>query len=209
MASSPRTSAVRRREVTRERMLDAAARVLATEGIQGASVEHICEQAGFTRGAFYSNFSSKDELLMALFEREKQAMVDRMQQAADPTGLEGLDLHAVIGVMMDRFMVLQPLDRNWYLRHVEFELRGIRHDEVGRAFNAATHEIRLQVEAMIEAVLDRFGYRMSISRAHVATILMGAYEHALRDALVENRDMDLGLLRETLPTLLLAVTEPV
>ncbi|WP_396045435.1 TetR/AcrR family transcriptional regulator [Aeromicrobium sp. UC242_57] len=43
---------VRRRAATRERLLDAARIVLARDGIQGASVEHICDEAGFTRGAF-------------------------------------------------------------------------------------------------------------------------------------------------------------
>src|SRR5690606_20832818 len=56
----------RRRENTRARLLDSAAQVFAEVGLEGASVEAICERAGFTRGACYSNFDSKDELCRGL-----------------------------------------------------------------------------------------------------------------------------------------------
>ena len=198
----------RSRQATRERMLDAAAVVLAREGIQGASVEHICEQAGFTRGAFYSNFSSKDELVMALFERERVAMLARMREAADPTDLLGRDLADVFATIMDRFMVLQPPDRDWYLAHAEFELRGVRDDEVGRAFNEAWRDIKSQVEELIESVLAQFGPRLTIDLGHAATVLMGTYDNALRESLIERREIDHELLRRTLPALILAVVEP-
>lgn len=198
----------RSRQATRERMLDAAAVVLAREGIKGASVEHICEQAGFTRGAFYSNFSSKDELVMALFERERVAMLARMREAADPTDLLGRDLADVFATIMDRFMVLQPPDRDWYLAHAEFELRGVRDDEVGRAFNEAWRDIKSQVEELIESVLAQFGLRLTIDLGHAATVLMGTYDNALRESLIERREIDHELLRLTLPALILAVVEP-
>ena len=56
----------RRREATRQKLLDAAAQVFAEVGLDAASVEAICERAGFTRGAFYSNFETKDELFLEL-----------------------------------------------------------------------------------------------------------------------------------------------
>ncbi|HWV27185.1 MAG TPA: TetR/AcrR family transcriptional regulator [Aeromicrobium sp.] len=201
--------ATRSRQATRERLLDAAAVVLAREGIQGASVEHICDQAGFTRGAFYSNFSSKDELVMALFERERDAMLARMREAADPTELLGQELADVIGVIMERFLVLQPADRDWYLAHAEFELRGVRDDEVGRAFNVAWKSIKDQVASLIEAVLAQFDLRLTVDVRHAATVLMGTYDHALRESLIERRDIDRDLLRTTLPSLLLAVVAPI
>ncbi len=53
---------------TRERLLDAAERVFLRRGLQGSSVEEITAEAGFTRGAFYSNFNSKDELFVELLQ---------------------------------------------------------------------------------------------------------------------------------------------
>ncbi|MET0296255.1 MAG: TetR/AcrR family transcriptional regulator, partial [Microbacterium sp.] len=68
--------ATRRREATRQKLLDAAAQVFAEVGLDAASVEAICERAGFSRGAFYSNFETKDELMLALTERIAGEKID-------------------------------------------------------------------------------------------------------------------------------------
>jgi AcrR family transcriptional regulator len=199
---------VRRREATRERMLEAARSVLAREGIQGASVEHICEQAGFTRGAFYSNFSSKDDLLLALFDRERELMIARLRESADPASLADKGVVEAFTVILDRFLVLQPQDREWFLVHAEFQLRGVRHDAVGRAFVQSWHQVRHDFEEFMASVLERMGLRLTVPAAHVAGILIGTYDDALRTALMEERPLDLELLRTTLPTVLLSVVEP-
>lgn len=202
-------SSTRRRSATRVRLLDAARDVLAREGIQGASVEHICEQAGFTRGAFYSNFSSKDDLVLALFHREREAMLSTLREAADPSSYAGMDVVGAIGVIMDRFMVLQPPDRDWYLMHAEFELRGVRDDALGREFNAAWRQVKADFQAFMVTVLAELGVRLTVPADHASIVLMGTYDTALREALIEDRPMDLDLLRTTLPALMLAVTEPI
>ena len=56
------------RDDTCEKLFEAAARVFEEQGIGGASIEAIAAAAGFTRGAFYSNFESKDELIIAMLE---------------------------------------------------------------------------------------------------------------------------------------------
>jgi AcrR family transcriptional regulator len=56
------------RDETRERLFQAAATVFEERGIGSASIDAIAEAAGFTRGAFYSNFASKDELIVAMLE---------------------------------------------------------------------------------------------------------------------------------------------
>jgi AcrR family transcriptional regulator len=199
---------VRRRAATRERLLEAAREVLAREGIQGASVEHICEQAGFTRGAFYSNFTSKDDLVLAVFNRERELMFKTLHEAADPAVYAGMGVVEAFALVMDRFLLLQPQDREWYLVHAEFQLRGVRDDEVGREFVAAWRQVRLDFEEFLATALDALRLRLTVDVAHASTIIMGTYENALREALVEGRSIDLRLLKETLPMLLLSVTEP-
>jgi AcrR family transcriptional regulator len=54
------------REETRQRLFEAAAGVFEEQGIGGASVEAIAAAAGFTRGAFYSNFATKEDLILAM-----------------------------------------------------------------------------------------------------------------------------------------------
>jgi AcrR family transcriptional regulator len=56
------------RDETRERLFEAAARVFEERGIGAASIGAIAAAAGFTRGAVYSNFASKDELIIAMLE---------------------------------------------------------------------------------------------------------------------------------------------
>jgi AcrR family transcriptional regulator len=55
---------------TRQALLDAARDVFIERGFAGASVEQIAAAAGFTRGAFYSNFSSKEELFAELLQQQ-------------------------------------------------------------------------------------------------------------------------------------------
>lgn len=199
----------RRRAATRERLLDAARVVLAREGIQGASVEHICDQAGFTRGAFYSNFSSKDDLVLALFHREREIMFDSLREAADPSSLAEMDVTDAVGLIFDRFLLLQPPDRDGYLVHAEFELREVRDDAVGREFNAAWRQVKQEFQDVMVAVLEALGLRLTIDAEHAAIILMGTYDTALREALIEDRPIDLDLLRVTVPGLLISATEPI
>lgn len=69
---------------TRQLLLDAAERVFLRRGLQGSSVEEIAAEAGFTRGAFYSNFESKDELFVELLQdrvyRQYAAMAEQAKE---------------------------------------------------------------------------------------------------------------------------------
>jgi AcrR family transcriptional regulator len=201
--------AVRRRSATRDRLLEATRQVLAREGIQGASVEHICEQAGFTRGAFYSNFSSKDDLLLALFRRERDQMFDSMRAATVPESYAGLGPVDAIGVIIDRFLSLQSVDRVGLLVHLEFSLRGLRGDAVGQEFNASWRELKDELVSLMTLIVAALGREFTIDPRHAATVLAGTYDEALREAVTEDRDLDAGLLHSTLPMLLLAATRPV
>jgi AcrR family transcriptional regulator len=60
------------REQTTQRLLDAAQKLIARKGLEAASVENIAAAAGYSRGAFYSNFSSKDELFIELLRRDHE-----------------------------------------------------------------------------------------------------------------------------------------
>ncbi|WP_454617561.1 TetR/AcrR family transcriptional regulator [Bradyrhizobium cenepequi] len=65
------------RDDTCEKLFEAAARVFEEQGIGGASIEAIAAAAGFTRGAFYSNFKSKEELIIAMLEDHVEQSIRR------------------------------------------------------------------------------------------------------------------------------------
>jgi AcrR family transcriptional regulator len=87
---------------TRQALLDAAREVFLRRGFGAASVEEISAEAGFSRGAFYSNFDSKEELFVELidqqvFEFYRRMAGDRIDREAHPTLREiGDDLAAVL-----------------------------------------------------------------------------------------------------------------
>lgn len=64
--SRPRTRPTR--EQTREQLIRAAARAFSKRGIGETSIEDICDEAGYSRGAFYSSFGAKNELVIALLD---------------------------------------------------------------------------------------------------------------------------------------------
>ena len=70
-----------RSEETRTRLLDAAAAVIAHHGIEGASVDAISDRAERTSGSLYSQFGSKDGLVIELLDQSKDLVSERI--AAD------------------------------------------------------------------------------------------------------------------------------
>jgi AcrR family transcriptional regulator len=88
------------RDETREKLFEAAARVFEEQGIGGASIEAIAAAAGFTRGAFYSNYRSKDELIIAMIEDHVEQSIRR-----------NLDLLAVHKNLADFIEALKTMDR--------------------------------------------------------------------------------------------------
>ena len=76
------------RDETRDKLFEAATRVFEEQGIGSASIEAIAAAAGFSRGAFYSNFKSKDELIIAMLEEHVAQSIrrnlDLLEKHKDP-----------------------------------------------------------------------------------------------------------------------------
>src|SRR5262245_9197198 len=72
------------REATRSGLLDAAERLWAEHGIHGASLDDIAAAAGLTKGAVYSNFTGKTDLLLAVLERYTQSGLELCPLLRDP-----------------------------------------------------------------------------------------------------------------------------
>jgi AcrR family transcriptional regulator len=73
----------RRRENTRARLLEAAREVFAEKGVKRVTVDELVGAAGFTRGAFYSNFSSIEEVFFAVFEDQADQMLAAVRAAIE------------------------------------------------------------------------------------------------------------------------------
>ncbi|MGQ5579429.1 TetR/AcrR family transcriptional regulator [Streptomyces sp. ECR3.8] len=132
-----------RRLRTRARLLDAAFTVLAAKGFGHVSIEEICEAAGYTRGAFYSNFAGLDELFFALYAQRADLIAE---QVAGALASDGPDLDVAAAV--DRVSEVLLLDRDWLLVKTDFLVHAARDPRV--AHTLLDHRARLR-----RAVADR------------------------------------------------------
>ena len=72
------------RQRTRDQLIDSAVKVFAERGYHAASVDEIAEDAGFSKGAVYANFPTKEQLFLAVMDRQQQRQQQAFQAMADP-----------------------------------------------------------------------------------------------------------------------------
>ena len=133
------------REQTTQRLLDAAQKLIARKGLDAASVENIAAAAGYSRGAFYSNFQSKDDLFIELLRRDHQKSTDQFNELrtaglpVDEVQMRARDLYAHMFRDNESFM-------NW----TEARMMAARDIKFRAKLDALMAEKRAQVAAFIE-----------------------------------------------------------
>ncbi len=207
-----------RRQRTRERLVDAAYEVFAELGVHAASVEQISERAGFTRGAFYSNFESKEELFFALESRENQLRLDRLEaglQTVSPSLLDaaGRYTEGSLEALIRAFLELQPDDRRWCLVQSEFRMLAMRDSGVAARYLQHQESAGRQLAAWLDQAAGLAHVRFTIPTPDIANIVVALYESAIQTAVLMDPDGDEGSPRElamrTLPAIVRALTEAV
>ena len=143
-ATSP-TPRPRRNEV-RSRVLQAAGKVFAERGFAAASLDQVAAAAGFTKGAVYSNFGSKDELFLALMTDEVARRVDVVESALRET-THLADALAAVGTELSR------REATWQLLYLEFWQRAVRDPDVRRAFVASRRDLRTRIADVVARFL--------------------------------------------------------
>ena len=190
------TALTPRRERTRERLLDAAFAVFAQHGIRGASIEAVCEAAGFSRGAFYSNFSSKEELFLALAERAMRRQLVSLESIGkelEPNLVRcGAVDHDAIGTILSVVVSNVGDAQQWALMRAELELLAMRDPAVGRPFLAQEETLRTELGAAIERILQDFGLRFTVDQRTAVDLLLSVYESSARAAVVANHTQEDG-----------------
>jgi AcrR family transcriptional regulator len=202
-----------RREATRQRILDAAREVFAERGVIGGSVEDICERAGFTRGAFYSNFSDKDDVLDALVEREHTSLLAHLDASfveVDREVEEAESLVAVLSGIVDRILRSIPVDRQLSLIQTELEIFAIRRPEHARRFLETNNRFRERIGALIDEAMRRYGRELLVDPSVITDAIVAIAERSVRRALLAGGGADPDAMASAvLPGLLLALSRPV
>ena len=158
---------LRKRENTRVSLVQAAADVVAAKGIEGARIDDVVKAAGFTRGAFYSNYSSLDEVLSEAIVERSQALIARIEEAID--GLEG---DVTVDVLMDLLDSIRPDARSMYLITTEYTLRRMRHPETPEIPVATREEFTAALSGIVEDLLARMGRRPLVPASAVADVVV-------------------------------------
>ncbi|MEU8519900.1 TetR/AcrR family transcriptional regulator [Streptomyces sp. NBC_01216] len=190
---------------TRAALLKAALETFAEHGFHAATIEQVCERAGYTRGAYYSNFAGKEELFLALFDEHSERTVVRLAEAIDGLPAEEYTL----GRLAELASRVEPDERDWYLVTTEFTLHAIRDPQA--AWVLARHDARLRAEIArgLTAVLRRAGRELTVDADRFARLMIALREGGLAQSYVEPEELPPGALeRDFLAGLVGAFTRP-
>ncbi|MFC7584773.1 TetR family transcriptional regulator [Nonomuraea antimicrobica] len=147
------------RHDVRRRLLDAAARVFAERGYRAATLAQIAREAGFTKGAVYSNFDSKHALLADLVREHDSARLALVSAefaergAGRPATADGF-----AQVLARRIVERLP----WSRLMIELALHAADDADVRAAYAGVRRPIRDQVARLLDDTAREFGVEFTI-----------------------------------------------
>ncbi|WP_211766790.1 TetR/AcrR family transcriptional regulator [Kutzneria sp. CA-103260] len=163
---------------TRTLLLDAAAEVFARRGFAGASVDEIAETAGFSIGAFYSNFANKDELFVELLSTHSRNQIAESARLMD----ERAEGKAELGRQL-----IAAADEDFPLLEAEFWLYSVRNPQVTAVLAERMREPREALQKLVGDALRRLDPPVTDLDAPVTVVVA-----ALFAGLVRQRRVDPG-----------------
>ncbi|MFC7374463.1 TetR/AcrR family transcriptional regulator [Brachybacterium sp. GCM10030267] len=212
----PESADTRRKENTRTKLVRASLDVFVEKGIDGATVDDLVRAAGFTRGAFYSNFSTKEEVFAALFASVTEemlaiansavanALVSTRTDPAEPQSISEID---DAEVMIAVFEGIRPFGRQWYLLYSDAIARSLR-DTTMRAELAVQRErLRDEIGKLLTTRIEEAGDRPLLPPEDLAQLLVGVFVDLMVREQMDGRDIT-SLAATTILGTLRAFVEP-
>ena len=169
-----------KKAATRKRLLDAAAAIVATEGALAATLDAIAARAGLTKGAVYSNFASKDDLLFALADLAGPTI--RGEDVLSPTTpvadqLEGLGEELARG--------MRTVTRRAWRLGLELSSWALRNERARRQLAASYRRNHAKVGALFEEAAAATGKPLPLPGEQLALVA-----NALAHGMAELRSID-------------------
>ena len=151
---------------TRAKLMGAAGKLFCQRGLEQASVDDISQEAGYTKGAFYSNFKSKEELFLAMLDQKFGEEIERIEGAlrTDQTPDEAAR-HA--GEDLIRFVRSDP---EWERLYLEFVAYACRNDEFRQELLTRCRAMDQQLEEVYRRWAERIGIQPPIPLADITQI---------------------------------------
>lgn len=176
----------RRVEHTRNLLLDAAEEVVARQGFGAAAMEVIADAAGYTRGAIYSHFGTKEELFIAVMERQLQRFLDGFSDIVDSFHSLG-DFDA--DKLANRWRELTIGAPERAALGYEFTLFLLRNPEARARVAAQREETARSLADYIDAHLDKIGGRLRVPSHLLAKVLIAANEGVTLGSHIDSIDL--------------------
>jgi AcrR family transcriptional regulator len=151
---------------TRERLLTAAAKVFARRGYHRATVDEIASEAGFTIGALYSNFAGKEELFLALADRQVDERVAEVAAMGDTAAGDEPNKDAA-----EQLRAFLERDPDWPLLFYEFWSLSVRNPELQGELAKRRNAIRDALAETLERVAKRHGFELRFPAPVLATAI--------------------------------------
>ena len=161
--------------LTRRRLFDAAEVVFAQRGFHGASVDEIAREAGATTGALYSNFSGKEDLFLAMFERSAQADVRDYAEIFTTQATPEEQTRAVADVWM-RILRERP---NYFPLVIEFWAYAMREPRLREPLAERFRTLRAASARLVTQGAQRGGISLSPEFAQRLGLLITALGNGL------------------------------
>src|ERR1700729_417618 len=162
-----------RTATTRRKLLLAAEQTFARDGYEAARLEDIAARAGYSRGAFYANFESKEGIFFALLEQTVERRIAEVNELLERHDNPQQRLRA----LREHYAQIAK-DRRLALLSLEFKLFAVRHPEAHARLRARQREFRACGGDILRRVMKSLGRSSAISSAAGATAL-GAFSHAM------------------------------
>lgn len=194
----PDSAGTRRKENTRTKLVRASLDVFVEKGIDGATVDDLVRAAGFTRGAFYSNFSTKEEVFAALFASVTEEMIEIANTSVDeaietaraqgevPCSLSDVDDAAL---MVAVFEGIRPYGRQWYLLYSDAIARSLRDEEMRAELATQRERLRDEIGKLLSARMEEKGDHPLLPPEDLAQLLVGVFVDLMVREQMDGRDI--------------------
>jgi AcrR family transcriptional regulator len=173
----------RRRAMTRQHLLDAAAIVFARNGFHGSTLDEVAATAGFSKGAVYSNFKSKDDLFLELLHDRVDRQFAVISEALETDPDDDPDQFPRIRQILHSNT--SPWDDDFVTLWLEFTLYARRNPDAQQKLAASQRRARAQVQALIDHEYETRGVMPKYPTQDLAEIGMALFSGLGIDRLVD------------------------
>lgn len=170
-----------RTAATRKKLLAAAEKTFARDGFEAARLEDIASLAGYTRGAFYANFKSKEDIFFALLE---EWVGRRIAEVSAVLARENTPEKRLRALRQHYAQIAK--DRRLALLSLEFKLFAIRHPEAHARLRTRQRPLRACGGDLVRRIAHEIGRNLPISSIGAATGLGALSNALLLEHLVDN-----------------------